>query len=319
MTFQQLLYVSEVAQLGSINKAARLLYISQSTVSNAIKDLEQELQLQIFQRSTTGISLTPEGKEFLNYARSLLNQKEHVEKVFKKSDIKHFSRVTVASQHFAFTIQAMIALMNASEEKNYEICVKELTVTEILEDVYDEKSDFGVVMVSGVMRHFMEDLVDSRDLQFHEICRIRPRICVRKGHPLAQAPYVTQEDITQYPYATMYQDYTTPFDIAESFRLFSRNNPTQVAYVTDRAALYDVLLNTNSYIFSSGMRTPYERENTQMINFRGDMEEMRFGWIKLRRKVLTEEGQHFIAHLSKICIDHALAMDSEGKSSSEQG
>lgn len=257
MTFQQLMYVSEVAQLGSINKAARLLYISQSTVSNAIKDLEKELQLQIFQRSTTGISLTPDGKEFLNYARSLLNQKEHVEKVFKKSDIRHFSRVTVASQHFAFTIRAMIDLVNSSNDKNYEICVKEMSVTDILEDVYNEKCDFGVVMVSGIMRHFMEDLVDNRNLQFQEICRIRPRVCVRKGHPLAQRPYVTLDDLAPYPYITMYQDYSTPFDIAETTRLFARNNPTQVAYVTDRAALYDVLLNTDGYIYSSGMRTPY--------------------------------------------------------------
>lgn len=304
MTFQQLLYVSEVAQLGSINKAAKMLYISQSTVSNAIKDLEKELQFQIFQRSTVGIQLTMEGKEFLNYARSLIDQKNHVEKLFKKTDVKHFSRLTVASQHLALSVRSMAALVNSLEDENYEVCIKELPISDLLTDVCTDTSDVGVVIASDIMRHFMDDLLASKDLEFHEICRIHPHVTLRNDHPLAQKERVCKADLAPYPYLGMYQDYTTPFDHSEEVRLFSQHRPDRVIYVTDRASLYDMLCTTDAYHFSTGMQTPWERTYTKVLPVSGLGEEMRFGWVKLRHKELTTEAKQFIDHLTRLVLQH---------------
>ena len=69
MTLQQLRYVVSVAEAGSITVAAKALYISQPSLSNAIRDVEAEVGLTIFVRSRTGVSLTNEGMEFLGYAR----------------------------------------------------------------------------------------------------------------------------------------------------------------------------------------------------------------------------------------------------------
>ena len=313
MTFQQLLYVSEVAQVGSINKAAQALYVSQSTVSNSIKDLEDELKLQIFQRSNTGIQLTAEGKEFLNYARSLLDQKNHVETIFKKSDIQYYTRLSVASQHLAFPICALIELMKSLEDQSYVIAMKELMVDELLDEVCTGKSDVGVVFASGVMQHYMDNLLSNKGLEFYEICRLQPHICVRADHPLAKLDKVCKKDLEPFPYLAIHQDYTTPFDHTEEVRLFSKHKPCRTIYVTDRASIYDVILNTDAYQFSSGMRTPRERTLTRAIPICEELEKMRFGWIKLKRKSLSNEAQHFIDNLSRLALQWAAEANSGGK------
>ena len=72
MNFQQLNYVVEISKCGSINKAANKLFLSQSGISTAIRELEEELGIQFFVRSNRGVEFTPDGREFLGYAASLL-------------------------------------------------------------------------------------------------------------------------------------------------------------------------------------------------------------------------------------------------------
>lgn len=82
MTFQQLTYVVEISKCGSINKAAHKLFLSQSGISTAVRELEEELGIQFFVRSNRGVEFTPEGKEFLSYAVSLLEQKQRIESLY---------------------------------------------------------------------------------------------------------------------------------------------------------------------------------------------------------------------------------------------
>ena len=304
MTFQQLLYVSEVAHLGSINKAAQKLFISQSSISNSIKALEAEFQIQIFSRSTVGICLTPDGKEFLTHARSLLDQKNHVEKLFKKSNIKHLSRLTIASQHLAFPTKAMIDMIKALGNTRCEFCIKELLSNDLLEDVMQDKSDLGIMFLSDVMQHLINSMA-SRGLEFHELCRIRPQVCVRLGHPLAKFERVKNSDLTPYPYLAIYQDYSTPFDHIEEIRLFSRHNPSQLIYVTDRASIYDFILNSDAYQICSGMRTEREAACTKLLDISDCEEELRLGWFKLSHKSLSSEAQQFLDNLTKVVLQWA--------------
>ena len=79
MTVQQLKYILKVAEVGSITEAAKLLFISQPSLSNSIKETEKEAGITIFLRSRTGITLTKDGAEFLGYARQVIQQMELLE------------------------------------------------------------------------------------------------------------------------------------------------------------------------------------------------------------------------------------------------
>ena len=114
MTLQQLRYIIEVANQGSINEAEKKLFITQPSLSNAIKDIEKEFNIEIFQRTNKGINLSQEGVEFLSYARQVIEQAELLETRYlnKKPSRKLFS---VSTQHYAFAVNAFVDLL---KEKN---------------------------------------------------------------------------------------------------------------------------------------------------------------------------------------------------------
>ena len=110
MTIQQLKYVLTVAESGSITEAAKLLYISQPSLSNASKDIEKETGITIFLRSRTGITLTQEGMEFLGYVRQVLQQMQLLEDKYI-ADIPQKTRFGVSTQHYTFTENAFVELV----------------------------------------------------------------------------------------------------------------------------------------------------------------------------------------------------------------
>ena len=108
MTFQQLTYVVEISKCGSINKAAHKLVLSQSGISSAVRELEEELGIQFFVRSNRGVEFTPEGKEFLSYAVSLLEQKQRIERLYETRDTAAPARFSVSTQRYPFTEDAFL-------------------------------------------------------------------------------------------------------------------------------------------------------------------------------------------------------------------
>lgn len=295
MTFQQLYYVSEVAKLGSINRAAKSLFVSQSTISNAIKELESEFRLQLFVRTASGISITSSGKRFLSYARSLIDQKERTEKIFKISASKKFSQLTIASQHIAYSSKALIDLIHNSMDHEFEFVLKEINIGSLIDDVSHGHSDIGIVFISDIMMSYVTDLLNDHYLEYHELCKLSPTIRVRADHPLTKLENICKNDLLPYPYLAMYQDYyTVPFEHNEAARLFSDYKPTRVIYVNDRATIYDMLVGTDAYHFSSGLLSDRERRETVSLQLHDWDWSVHLAWIKLKNESLSSDAQLFI-------------------------
>ena len=148
MTFQQLEYVVEISKCGSINKAAQKLFLSQSGISTAVRELEQELGIRIFARSNRGVEFTQEGKEFLSYAVSLLEQKHRVESLYGESRNDAPMRFSVSSQRYPFCVDAFLRLLDASEENRYHFSIRENGMDAVIDDVYDHRADLGVIFLT---------------------------------------------------------------------------------------------------------------------------------------------------------------------------
>ena len=151
MTFQQLTYVVEISKCGSINKAAHKLFLSQSGISTAVRELEEELGIKFFVRSNRGVEFTPEGKEFLGYAVSLLEQKQRIESLYGESRSTiapvHFS---VSTQRYPFTEDAFLEMLQQNQENRYQYTLKETSMDGVIDDVYDHRADIGVCIVATV-------------------------------------------------------------------------------------------------------------------------------------------------------------------------
>lgn len=139
MRLQQLLYVKEIARCRSMNKAAVRLYISQPSLSEAIRDLEKEFGITLFDRSRRGVSLTAEGIEFLQLADKVLADADELRNHYLiKNDVTRL-HLQISCQHYAFVIDAFIHFLHTFQQERYTISLKETETITALEDVYLKK------------------------------------------------------------------------------------------------------------------------------------------------------------------------------------
>ncbi len=250
MTLQQLKYVIEVARSRSISKAAQNLFISQPSLSNALKELENELGIVMFIRTNKGITMTPEGVEFLGYARQVVEQADLLENRYAgaQSTQQHFS---VSSQHYAFAVSAFVRLLKNYHREDYEFSLRETKTYEIIEDVKNLHSEIGILYLNDFNEKVISKFLREGNLIFHQLFTARPHVFISSGNPLAKQEYVTLNDLLPYPYLSFEQgDYNSFYFSEEILSTISR--PKNI-HVSDRATLFNLLIGLNGYTISTGV------------------------------------------------------------------
>ncbi len=165
MTLQQLRYLIETVNAGSINRAAENLYMSQPSLSNALKDLEEELGTDLLTRTPRGIALTGDGVEFLGYARQVIEQMGLLEQRWmnKKPSRKLCS---ISTQHYAFAVNAFVNMVKKTSAEEYEYTLREARTYEIVEDVAKLRSEVGVLYMNNYNRQVIEKILYENNLCF---------------------------------------------------------------------------------------------------------------------------------------------------------
>lgn len=291
MTLQQLKYIIEVANRGSINEAAKRLFISQPTLSNAIKDLEEELQLAIFERSNKGISLSKEGVEFLSYARQVVEQAELLESRYlnAKPSPQHFS---VSTQHYAFAVNAFVSLVQEYGQEEYELSLRETKTYEIIEDVKSLRSEIGILYLNEFNGKVINKLLKDSNLQFTSLFTAKPHIFISIKNPLAKQKKVTIDQLDEYPYLSFDQGEYNSFHFAEE--ILSTLSHKKSIRVNDRATLFNLLIGLNGYTISTGVLSA-DLNGNEIIPIPLDTEEtINVGWIAHRSTALSKLGSVYI-------------------------
>ena len=194
MTLAQLRYTIAIAKAGSMNEAAKSLYISQPSLSTAIRELEAETGVEIFRRTNRGIAVTPAGEEFLGYARQVVEQYELMEAKYisKEQSRKKFS---VSMQHYTFAVNAFVELVKQFGMDEYEFAVHETKTHQVIEDVRNFKSEIGILYVNEFNHNVLAKMFHEYGLEFHELLNCRIYVYMWKGHPLAKREKITLEEL----------------------------------------------------------------------------------------------------------------------------
>jgi len=250
MTLQQLKYVIEVSRSRSIRKAAQNLFISQPSLSNAIKELENEIGIVIFVRTNKGISMTPEGLEFLGYAQQVIEQAALLENRYanKQTLQQHFA---VSTQHYAFAVSAFVLLLKQYNRDEYDFTLRETKTYEIIEDVKNLRSEIGILYVNDFNEKVIHKFLREGNLVFHELFQADPHVFISAKNPLATQPFVTLEDLLPYPYLSFEQGAYNSFYFSEEI-LSTISRPKNIT-VSDRATLFNLLIGLNGYTISTGV------------------------------------------------------------------
>lgn len=296
MTLQQLRYVITIADCNSMNKAAGELFISQPSLSAAVRELEEEIGITIFHRSNKGIVVTVEGNEFLGYARQLMEQYRLVNERYieKKSGKKKFS---VSMQHYSFAVKAFVELVKQFGMDEYEFAIHETRTFEVIENVRHFYSEVGVIYMNDFNKKVLTKILTENELEFISLFDCHVYAYVWSGNPIANKEKVSMKDLEEYPCLAFEQGENNSFYLAEE--VLSTYEYKRIIKADDRATLLNLMKGLNGYTLCSGIICG-ELNGGDYRAVPLDVEEiMTIGYIKRKGIPLSSMGKLYIEELSK--------------------
>lgn len=295
MTLQQIKYVIAIANTNSMNEAAKNLFVSQPSLSSAIKELEDELQITIFSRTNKGVVITQEGEEFLIYAKQILDQVELLEEKYINHDIK--KKFGVSTQHYSFAVKAFVEMVKDFDMNKYEFAIRETRTNSILEDVKNGKSEIGILYINDFNEKVIHKLLKSNELQFEELIKCKGYVYLWKDHPLAKNKIITMKELEDYPCLAFEQGENNSFYFAEE--ILSTYNYPKIIKACDRATMLNLMVGLNGYTLCSGIiceelngsdyrAVPLETEQI-----------MKIGYITRKNSLISNIGKMYIDEIKK--------------------
>lgn len=254
MTFQQLIFAASVAKYASINKAAEQLYTHQSNVSNTLKQLEDELGIEIFQRTKKGVLVTNEGREFLSYAEDIITRKGFIENLYaaRHRDRKQYLRVSSMRAYFLSTpIIHLQEYLTQPELPSTYIRLEKRSFSDVLDDVENGRSDLGIVFLPQSQQRRVQRIASAKNLEYAELGESTISAVVRENHPAAEG--ASLENISRYPY--IIAEETENFDAfydqrSESVMQLFQQPPNVVISCNESASLQDITAHSDGFFIS---------------------------------------------------------------------
>ncbi|MCD8356396.1 MAG: LysR family transcriptional regulator [Clostridia bacterium] len=300
MTLQQIYYALVISECGSMNKASEKLYISQPTLTSAIKALEAELQISLFLRTRKGVELTGEGAEFLMYARQVYLQYEMLQERYGEKEQRK-QKFAVSAQHYSFATEAFVNTVKQFSGKHYEFAIRETTTYQVIHDVGISRSEIGILYLSDFNRKAITKLFRENDLEFHHLVECNAYVFLWKGHPLAQKDSITFDELCQYPCLSFEQGEQGALYLEEE--ILGEMEYPYVIKANDRATMLNLAAGLNGYTLCSGI-TSQELNGTDycMIPFCADElhpnSTMEIGYIMRKHSVPSKVATAYIQQLA---------------------
>ena len=296
MRIQQLQYLEKIAETVSMNEAAKQLFISQPSLTQAIKELETEYQIQLFYRSKTGMTLTNEGREFINYTRGILDQVNLLNAKFKNTTIRK-QIFSVSAQHYAFVVHAFVELVKKVGGEEYDFTLRETITENALNDVQTFKSEVGIIYLNSFNEMVLKRLINEKELEFTPLFEAQPHVFVGRNNPLTQKKKITLEDLTDYTYLSYEQGDTNSFYFSEEI-LSTMHHKKQIK-ISDRATIFNLMVGLDGYTISSGIiSSELNDEKIVAIPLAVD-DRMTLGYLKQKKIALSPVGQEYIELLKQ--------------------
>lgn len=302
MRIQQLQYVIKIVETGSMNEAAKQLYITQPSLSNAVRNLETEMGIQIFIRNPKGITLTKDGMEFLSYARQILEQTALLEERYKGDNTSR-ELFSVSSQHYAFVVNAFVALFNGTDMTQYELFLRETRTWEIIDDVKNFRSEIGVLFLNSYNRDVLTKLFDDNSLIATTLFTTTPHVFVSKSNPLANRKKLSMKDLEDYPYLSYDQGLHNSFYFSEE--MMSQITHPKSIVVSDRATLFNLMIGLDGYTVATGILNS-KLNGDEIVAIPLDVDDIiDIVYIRHDKANLSKMGQKFIDYLlEEVSFNH---------------
>lgn len=305
MTIQQLKYIIKIAECRSITEAARQLFISQPSLSSAVKELETEFGIELFYRTTKGISLTSDGTEFMSYARQIIEQTQLLERRY--TDKKPSKQLCcVSTQHYAFAVNAFVNLITSLDADEYEFTLRETRTYEIIEDVANFRSETGILYLSRFNEKVIKKLLKENHLTFTPLFDAVPHVFISSSHPLAARDEVALQDLEEYPFLAFEQGTYNSFYFSEE--ILSTEPHKKTIHVSDRATLFNLLIGLNGYTICTGiLNSNLNGDNIVSVRLKTE-EWMQVGFLCSDKVRLSAAAHSYLRELKKVIEEEGVQL-----------
>lgn len=296
MTLQQLKYAITIADSKSMNEAAKKLFISQPSLSSSIHDLEEEIGTELFIRNNRGVVPTPDGLEFIGYARQVVEQYRLIEdRYVDKKEIK--KKFSVSTQHYTFAVKAFVELVKKIGMDEYECAVHETKTYDVIQDVKTFQSEIGILYLNDFNSQMLQKIFRENDLEFTELFSCKTYVYLWKGNPLASKKLITMEDLEEYPCLSFEQGSNNAFYFAEE--VLSTYDYKRIIKANDRATLLNLMVGLNAYTLCSGIICEELNGGDYCAIPLDSEEEMMIGYISRKGVPLSPLGRMYLEELKK--------------------
>ena len=295
MTLQQLKYADAVATCGSLSEAARKGFVTQPTLSESIRMLEEELRVAIFTRSSKGVSLTREGEEFLASARQILDDTAKITEKYTGKAVRR-PQFAVSCQHYAFAADAFMEVVKANESGAYDFTLRETVTSEIIDDVARHRSEIGILYLSKRNETAITKILRQEELSFEEMFSAKPHVFLGKKHPLAKKKLISPSELDDYPYLTYEQGVENALYFAEE--VMPAIDRKKNIRVRDRATMTNLVLGLNGFTIASGVHA--KAYNPAIVSVPLKLEDtIRVGIVRRSGIPLSRAAEAFLAAIRR--------------------
>ena len=291
MTLQQLKYADAVAECGSLSEAARQMFVTQPTLTESLRALEEELRVAIFTRSSRGVSVTREGEEFLASARQILDDAARIQEKYTGKAVRR-PQFAVSCQHYAFAVEAFMEVVKACGAESYDFTLRETVTSEIIDDVARHRSEIGILYLSRRNERAITKILRKEELSFEELFVAKPHVFLGRRHPLAKKKSIKPHELDDYPYLTYEQGVENALYFAEE--VMPAIDRKKNIRVRDRATMTKLLLGLNGYTVASGASSKMYSSDIIAVPIKLD-DSIRVGLVRCAGLPLSAAGKTFVA------------------------
>ena len=240
MNILQMKYAVEVAKAGSLNKASQALLIAQPNLSRSIKELEGELGITIFDRSSKGMKLTLEGEEFIGYAQNILRQIEQMEKMYKDTSVPK-QRFSISVPRASYISEAFARFSCQLSPESAEVFYKETNSQRTIRNLLENDYRLGIIRYAENYDQYFRAMLDEKELNYETICEFTYQLLMSCEHPLADQVDITFEDLRPYIEIAHADPYVPSLPLSKVVKEELPDNINRRIFIYERASQFDLL------------------------------------------------------------------------------
>ncbi len=242
MNILHMKYAVEVAKAGSLNKAAETLLIAAPNVSRSIKELEADIGIAIFERTTKGMELTPEGEEFINYAKGILNQIDEVESFYKKGSAKK-QKFSISVPRACYISEAFSQFSKSLSKEAAEIFYKETNSQRTIRNMLEHDYKLGIIRYAENYDKYFKAMLEEKGFCYEMVTEFSYSLIMSADNPLSQKEAITFDDLTDFIEIAHADPYVPSMPLSKVVKEELPDNIDRRIFIFERASQFDLLSN----------------------------------------------------------------------------